>query len=434
MLLTKRFHYTDGYYQKCGETLDAALRTAPYYRAWRRFDPGPFRTPDERFAAMPELNKKGMRAAFPNGLVPRDRDLEAGIASDQVEYTFTSGTTGEKVVNIFNQDWWSRSEAASWKLNANLARFAYPQKTAKLASSLNVGISCEEDLPMDHRILGTTLYLNEKNNLLQWQPRHFARMARELAEFRPVILEANPSLLAQLAFWAMDTDTPLVSPEVIVFTYEFPSAVSLSAIRKVFSAPFVSSYGSTETGFVMEQCENGKMHQNTEFCRIDYQPLKEEFGGPEIGRILVSTFGNPWNRIIRFDIGDLIRLAPSAACACGRGEGLIAESVEGRTANVTFAVGGGLVTTGMLDRRLALIPELRDYALTQKTPSCYELQAVLTDDSARVKAGLEQALREVYGENGRYKILPTRKIMTGPAGKYRRTQTEFEFDEKGLFQ
>jgi len=199
-----RYNYPPAFHQKSVETLETALNTAPAYRAWRAFDPGPGTPVDQRYDAMPELTKQIIRDNSPTGLVPNHRDLEEGFRLGEIEYTFTSGTTGERVVNIWDQSWWDAAEAASWKLNAHLAHLDYPQREAKLASSLNVGISCEEDLPMEYRTVDHKLYLNEKINLIQWQPRHYERMARELKSFQPVILEANPSLLALLAYWAMD--------------------------------------------------------------------------------------------------------------------------------------------------------------------------------------------------------------------------------------
>jgi phenylacetate-coenzyme A ligase PaaK-like adenylate-forming protein len=241
-----------------------------------------------------------MREHFPQGLVPNHLRVEDGLAREEIEYTFTSGTTSEKVVNIWNQAWWNDSETASWRLNAHTARLDYPQREAKLASALNVGIQCEEDLPMEHRILGRHLFLNEKVSVLQWQPRHLERMARELRIFQPVILEANPSLLARLAWWALDNGQELFSPAVIVFTFEFPSQIHLAAIRRVFSSPLVSSFGTTETGFVLMQCEAGLFHQNIDFCRIDFHHLAARYGRPELGRILVTTFNNPWAAIVRW--------------------------------------------------------------------------------------------------------------------------------------
>lgn len=433
MILADRYHYPAEYIKNSQNALETALGTATLYMEWRAFDPGPGAALDARYDALPELTKKAMREHFPQGLVPNGRNIEEGHEQEEIEYTFTSGTTEERVINIWDQNWWDRSEAASWKLNAHTASLNYPQREAKLASSLNVGISCEEDLPMEHRILGRKLYLNEKTSLIQWQPRHFKRIAQELASFQPVVLEANPSLLARLAYWAWDTGVRLYSPSVIVFTYEFPSQIHLAAIRRVFSSPFVSSYGSTETGFVLEQCEDGLLHQNIDFCRIDFHPLKDRYGGPELGRILVTTFKNPWNAIARFDVGDLIRLHPSGECPCGRHEGLIAQAIEGRTSNVTFTTDGDLITTMALDTQLAKIPEIRDYHFEQHNRAQYELQLMLERNSIDVLDRARETLQALYGQDGAYDIKALPNILPGPAGKFRRTQANFEFDQKGLF-
>ncbi|MCL1912933.1 MAG: hypothetical protein FWG10_03390 [Eubacteriaceae bacterium] len=435
MTLANRFNYSNGYQEKCEAVLDIAFGHVPLYKKWKRFDPGQLATIDERFDALPILTKDLMRSHFPSGLMPDWKNLSEGLEKEEIEYTFTSGTTSEKVVNIWDQDWWDRSEAASWKLNRHMASLDYPQKQAKLASSLNVGINCEEDLPMTHRLLGNTLYLNEKTSVLQWQPRHLKRMAEELNSYQPVVLEANPSLLARLAFWALDNEAEVFSPQAIVFTFEFPSAIHLAAIRQVFSSAFVSSYGTTETGFVLEQCENGLLHQNTEFCRIDFKPLKAEHGGPELGCVFITTFDNPWNHIIRFDVGDLVRLHANGVCGCGRSDGMIAEAIEGRVGNATFTTRGSLVTTKALDDHIAAVDAIRDYHLEQRSQTNYLLEATLSPKADRIaaQAGLRFALENVYGRDGNFDIQIVADILPGPAGKYRRTQANFEFDEGGLF-
>lgn len=435
MILADRFHYSQAYLDQCAGALTEALERTPFYSSWRRYDPGPGAGLDARYDALPALTKADMRRAFPAGLVPEGRDVREGLKSEEIEYTFTSGTTSEKVVNLWCPAWWNASEAASWKLNGTLASLSWPQRQAKLASALNVGISCEEDLPMDHRILGDTLYLNEKTSVLQWQDRHLRRMAEELSAWRPAILEANPSLLARLAFWAEDRGVALYSPRAVVFTFEYPSALHRAAVRRAMpAAAQVSSYGSTETGFVLESCGEGRMHQNTAFCRIDFQPLAPRWGLPDVGRILVTPFGNPWSRVLRFDVGDLVRLPPPGSCPCGRTEGFEAEAVEGRVSNVTFRTDGGLVTTRTLDGALTAVPGLRDYHLEQTAPARYALQLLSAPgaDRAAAERAVREALRRVYG-GGDFDVAFTDDILPGPAGKFRRTQTNFEFDERRLF-
>lgn len=433
MVLSDRYNYPPLFHDRSLEALRTALETAPAYAAWASLDPGAGTPLEDRYDSLPELNKQIMRDNFPAGLVPGGRDANEGLQSGQIEYTFTSGTTGERVINIWDQNWWDKAEASAWKLNAHTAGLSYPQREAKLASSLNVGISCEEDLPMQQRIIGNRLYLNEKISLIQWQPRHYERMAAELSAYQPVILEANPSLLARLAFWAADSGTRLYSPAVIVFTFEFISAIHLNAIRKVFSSALISSYGTTETGFVLQECECGMLHQNLDFCRIDFQPLKEEHGGPEIGRMLITTFQNPWNCVLRFDAGDLIRLSPFGNCKCGRDSGLIAQEIEGRAANATFTTGGSLVTTAALDKALARIEGIRDYSLEQTGRAQYELSLMAKGDRQAISKQCAEALNALYGSDGEFAVEIRENLYPGPAGKFRRTSAGFDFDVRGLF-
>jgi hypothetical protein len=114
-------------------------------------------------------------------------------------------------------------------------------------------------------------------------------------------------------------------------------------------------------------------------------------------------------------------------------EGLIAEAIEGRVANATFTTRGELVTTMALDKCLAHIPEIRDYHLGQNGPADYELELVLTDGSSRVLDRIRQALTALYGGNGRFTLTAVPALLPGPSGKFRRTQYNVDFDQKGLF-
>ena len=428
-----RFPYPEDYGKKSRDMLDFALDHVPYYREhWAKYDIGRDKPVDERYAAMPVLTKAAMRKYFPLGAVPDGMDVERGMETDEIEYTFTSGTTGDKVINFWHQPWWHAAEMSSWQLNPNLRKLTYPPKQATLASSLNVGISCEEDLPMDHRIMGNLLYLNEKQSIICWKKSHLARFAEELDLYRPTVLEANPSLLAKLAFWALDNGRTLYKPDVITFTYELPSVLHLAAIDKAFGAPMVSSYGTTETGFVMDTCEKGHYHQNTPWCRIEFLPLKKEYGGPDLGRLVVTTFGNPWAVMIRFDTGDLVRIHKEPTCSCGIGEGFVCETIEGRVSNSTFTPEGGLVTTAMVDRAVSAVPGLREYDLSQTGQGSYLLTLEIRGSEKEAKEAAFAAMRDLYGEKADIQVEFSPRLLPGPAGKYRRTHAEFPFDEWSL--
>ena len=230
---------------------------------------------------MPALTKKDIREHSLQETLPEGTDIDRAIAGGQIALVQTSGTTDDKITNIWNQQWWDASERSSWKLNSWINRIATgDHREAILVNPKNVGIISDEvDLTMEKRRLSRFLYLNEKTDPSSWTPALMDRMIEELNIFQPAVLEANPSYLARLCRYITTKNKTAFQPGTIVFTYEYAAGLHYRQIRQVFQVPIVSSYGTTETGYVFMQCEQGKLHQNSEFCRVDFQPFKTEHGG-----------------------------------------------------------------------------------------------------------------------------------------------------------
>jgi phenylacetate-coenzyme A ligase PaaK-like adenylate-forming protein len=360
--------------------------------------------------------------------VPPDVNIQKGLDSGEISFVQTSGTTDDKVTNIWNQKWWDASERASWKLNAHATRLAtgeHPE--AILVNPLNVGIASDTiDLPLAERRLARFLYLSERTSYSKWTKSHMDRMIRELAIFKPAILEANPSLLAKLCRYAFESKQTVFQPGLIVLTYENPTLFHYRQIRQVFSCPTASSYGTTETGYVFMQCEAGKFHQNTEFCRVDFQALKKEHGGPLLGRILVTPFYNEWYHLVRFDVGDLVRLDEEGKCACGRSSGFILSATEGRFVNVTLTCMGRLVTSRELDTNLSILNEIDEYKLEQSTKDSYEIHiASRQPDKQQLAASVTSILKKLYGKEAKISVIHEDVIAPESSGKYRISKTLF---------
>ena len=423
-----KWEFSLNYYHNSLIELETALKEIPAYQSWRTYDPGAFYPVDTRYQAMPALTKKDIREHFPDGFVPPGVSVKSGLDSGEISYVSTSGTTDDKVTNIWNQKWWDESERASWKLNSYAARLAtgdHPE--AILVNPLNVGIASDSvDLPMEKRRLSRFLYLNERTNYSAWTTEHMDRMIRELAIFKPVILEANPSLLAKFCRYIYESKQTVFQPGLIVLTYENPTNLHYRQIRRVFSTPVASSYGTTETGYVFMQCEEGKFHQNSQYCRVDFQPLKNEHGGPSLGRILVTPFHNKWYHLLRFDVGDLVRLDDQGKCACGRSSGMILSATEGRFVNATLTCAGRLVTSRELDNNLSVLDEIDEYKLEQITAGVYELHiASRQPDKKKLGESAVSILKGLYGKEAKIAVIHEDAIAAEVSGKFRISKTLF---------
>jgi len=410
--------YQADYLRRCRNALDAALSRIPAYAEWH--DVGGD-DPFARLAALPIVDKEFIRQHGPAAFVDPRLDLEAALAGREVEIVHSSGSTGDRVSNVWYQPWWDASEEASWRLNAHAGRICHNnQREALLASPLCVGFPCEDGyLSRQRRTLGRFLYLNERVDPGGWTDAHMRRMVAELDEFRPVVLEANPSYLAHLCRFVARESLPVRCPELIVFTYENASVLHRRQVQSVFAAPIASSYGSTESGYVFMECECGRLHQNTAHCHVDFIPFDRRHGGPSIGSILVTTFHNPWRALVRFDIGDVVRLA-GEPCPCGRRDGLTLAAIEGRAINITIAPDGRAVTPGEVDRSIGGAPGIEAYQLTQLAEREY-LATFVADgaDDARIASGLRRAIATIYGSGAQVRLERVAAIAPDPPGKYR---------------
>lgn len=419
--ISQNWKYSQDYYSRSINALDTALAKVALYKTWRKFDPGQNCPIDIRFACLPALTKKDIREHSLQETLPEGADIDRAIASGQIALVQTSGTTDDKIINTWNQKWWDASERSSWKLNSWINRIATgDHREAILVNPKNVGIISDEvDLTMEKRCLSRFLYLNEKTDPSSWTPDLMDRMIEELNIFQPAVLEANPSYLARLCRYITTKNKTVFQPGIIVFTYEYPASFHYRQIRPVFQVPIVSSYGTTETGYVFMQCEQGKLHQNSEFCRVDFQPFKTEHGGPLLGRILVTPFDNDWNHFIRFDTGDVVHLEESGKCACGRDSGLILDSVNGRQANLTLTCAGRLVTLFELDNGLSEIEDLVAYQLVQPDTGTYRLRVVSQNaDEGQLNHKVTQTLKNLYGSEAKIEIVYEKDIAPEISGKY----------------
>jgi phenylacetate-coenzyme A ligase PaaK-like adenylate-forming protein len=288
---------------------------------------------------------------------------------------------------------------------------------------------------MDERLRGRFLYLNEKINPSLWNDQLILRILAELEVFQPLVLEANPSYLAKIARYAYSHNLSVFQPPVIVFTYENPGILARKQIQKVFHSPLISSYGSTEAGYVLMECEQGKLHQVADSCRIDIDYMRHEFGYPHVGRLLLTTLTNPWRSLVRFDVGDLVELDPTGNCSCGRNDGYICKEVVGRTADLTYTTDNSPVTTVMVESIISRFESVADYQVLQRE-GIYSIHIVLeeaADASSTLTEEIIENLLALYGKNAVIKVQYVAEISAEPSGKYRRTRSDIEPDYDQLF-
>jgi phenylacetate-coenzyme A ligase PaaK-like adenylate-forming protein len=259
-------------------------------------------------------------------------------------------------------------------------------------------------------------------------------MAQEINDYAPVALEGDPAYLAAFARRATELDIQVSQPRLIFLTYTYPSRIYLRQIRAVFTAPLVSSYGSTETGHVFMECESGRLHQNSEHCRVDFVPWSPRHGGPQRGQMLVTVFHNPWFVVLRFAIGDVARLNDLGPCSCGRKAGLTLAAIEGRVDDMTFAAEGKVVTVADLDAVLAQLPGLTGWQLDISAPAAMRLRVTTEPGAARqICRQARELLKGLYGTDAAIEVCAEKALQHEFSGKIRFTRAAFPVDFAALW-
>ncbi len=402
------------------EALERALFRTRAYAPWRVLDPGRGASLEERFAALPRTDKAFIRAAFPDGLVPEGMDLNLGLASGEVELVSTSGTTDEQVTNLWNQRWWDFSDRQSWSHNGAMSRVCTgDHREAILTSALNVGfLSDGPEFVFEERRLDRLLFLNERSTPSLWTPQTIVRMASDLKRFDAPVLEANPSYLARFAREAVQLGLQVHQPQVIVFTYENPSLVHRREIRRVFGAPMVSSYGTTETGYVLMECERGFHHLNSESCRVDFVPIAGRGSPrPEACELPHSaTNGSPSSDST--PAISCVWTGAASAPAGGRARSWCPPWRAGQNPSPGPRRAGPsrrASWTGALATETSLVT----YQLVQEGEARYILRVVLEESEGKgAPDRLRDALRGLYGMTAEFRLEVCRELVPEASGKF----------------
>jgi len=340
--------YSAAHWQRVSDETRRMVAEVPLYRD-RPMPPVDTSALRAWLAQLPPVGKRELRKGFPKSLVRQDQDLHAAMRDERVTLLATSGTTADRLQVIWEWSWWDPQEREAMCLNARIAksmRDAGFREAVLTTPACGAGVCHFGSATMAERSIDGMLFLNESQDPSAWTDRDVERMLHEWVQFAPRGVEADPAYLAVIARAAVKHGIALPPPDFITLTYETTTRAMLRDIGRAVAAPLFQLYGATEAGVLFMECEHGRLHPNERHSHIDLEPLP---GSAPLARVLVTTLGRPWMPLLRYDVGDVVRVAKTRDCACGlMSDGPVLERVEGRHSDCV-AVNGETVTPLMLD-------------------------------------------------------------------------------------
>ncbi len=256
----------------------------------------------------------------------------------------------------------------------------------------------------------STFHINKKNFDTYWN---------SLVEFKPEFIVGFPSSVYEICEIA-DSKGLYLSKSVKVF---FPTAETVlprhrEIIGKVLGCKLVDQYASSEGAPFILECENGKMHIHPltgifEVVDENLQPAQE-------GELLVTSFTTRGTPLIRYRVGDRIKLASnSERCTCDSVFPIV-ERIEGRSTDYILSPTHGKVNLGNISNSTKDVIGIIQFQVVQHSLQQLEVLVVVNEAfTAKEQYKFEHALIERFGKEIGIEIKIVDQINKEKSGKFR---------------
>ena len=240
-----------------------------------------------------------------------------------------------------------------------------------------------------------------------------------LIEFDPKFFVGFPSSVYDLCLIAQQRG--LVYPgKVNVF---FPTAETVLPIhRKVISdvlgCKIYDQYASSEGAPFIFECEYGGMHIHP---LTGYFEIIDNDGNPSSeGEILVTSFTTHGTPLVRYRIGDRIKLAESSyQCPCGSKFQCV-DSIDGRSNDFIFSKQNGKVNLGNISNSTKDVAGILCFQIVQKTIDEISVYIVSSPDfTACEESKFIDALKLRVGDSMSISCVRVESIPREQSGKFR---------------
>ena len=291
-------------------------------------------------------------AANPVGALSRIVPLEKQVLKDNIEaiastdiplfvVSNTSGTSGSPMDVPYDAAGYQKG-FAYWRRFYDEMGLGDSFRNARFSGRVLLGEARAPRVFWVHdwcerRLFFSTYHMTEAN-----LPAYVAKLNR----YRPELIDGYPSALAILARFIESSGHRLTfKPRAAATTAETLFDEDRDVIERVFGCKVYNQYASSEGAPFITECCLGRMHLNTDTGYFEFQPVP---GSEDVKELVVTSFRNLKLPLIRYRIGDTVRLDAdgSPPCACGSPFPTIA-AIEGRVDDLLYSTERGAI--GRLD-------------------------------------------------------------------------------------
>ena len=304
----------DYQWEKLLETIHYAWEHSAFYRQkWTEagVHPGDIKTPED-VRKIPVVSKQE--------LIHHNAEVHSDEYFGRKFYAVTSGTTGESL------SFWKDENADSFNRAAIFRGYSWYGVEPWEFNGYFWGFSFGFLQRIKMRMMD---WMVNRYRLFSYNDRDLARFARKMR--RAKYLEGYSSAIYQTARLILERDLPRPSGlKLVKGTSEKIYPHYHEATLAAFGQPVRSEYGAAESGVIAFECPEGHMHITSEGVYVE-----EENGEIIVTNLVMRSFP-----VVRYALGDYIRLKPADfRCACGM-EHPVIEEVTGRVGTTVYGKTG----------------------------------------------------------------------------------------------
>lgn len=330
--------------------VEHAYRYIPYYQ--NLFDHIRLKPHDIRRLSdlnkIPILTKEILSARFKTLEATNSRAFRPQVLS-------TSGSTGRRIEFLVDRPsnilefvyYWRHWNWAGYRLGAPFAEFS---------SIFFLQGGEKSRLASHHQRLTNRLLLNS----LSMSHATVRDYVRAIRKHRPLFLKGLPSVLYYFSLFLREQGLTDISFQAVFSTGETLLPRYRNLIEETFSCKVYDSYGHMERTVAVSECPRGGLHINPDYGILELIPqdsLRADFtreGGSKCdrgagysARVVGTSLYNFSMPLLRYEVGDMVRVDSEKKCACGRQFPLV-DALEGRQSEAIMTPEGEVITAAFL--------------------------------------------------------------------------------------
>lgn len=152
---------------------------------------------------------------------------------------------------------------------------------------------------------------------------------QNLCEFSPLFISGFPSAISELARYVKSRNLRLTfQPRAIFTTSETLTPGEREIIEGVFACAVRDQYSTSEGAPFIVECQASRLHLDLSTGVVEV--LGQDGREADEGEMVVTPFFATGTPIIRYRVGDCIKLSSQSSCPCGWQTPLV-DAIEGRT-------------------------------------------------------------------------------------------------------